>query len=58
MVEFFDGYTEKCNCTQKLPQVRLDPSTRAGASCAQCGNQFLPDDEVALFINEPFRPSE
>lgn len=48
---------EKSNCTQKLPQVKLDPTTRAGASCARCG-KTLPQEEVPLFINEYFSPSE
>lgn len=32
-----------CNCTQKLPTVKLDPTTKAGAACALAGRPVLGD---------------
>ncbi len=59
MVESIFACEEKCNCTQPLPKVKLDPTTRAGASCAQCGKEPLyPNEAAPLFIDEPFVPSE
>lgn len=48
-----------CNCTQPST-VKLDPTTRAGASCARCG--YPPrvglQDEVCVHEIESFSRSE
>lgn len=38
------------NCTQQVPTVKLDPTTKLGASCALAGH--YPEDEYPCF--EPF----
>ena len=54
--------TELCletgNCTQRLPQVKLDPTTRAGASCVGVVRRDLLIDEILLFVNQLSPPSE
>lgn len=49
----------KDNCTQPLPQVKLDPSTRTGAACALAGYGTLPTTSTPLFIEGMyFAPSK
>lgn len=48
-----------CNCNQPST-VKLDPTTKAGASCQQCG--YPPEvgirDEVCIIETQPFTHSE
>lgn len=46
------------NCTQKVPNVKLDPTTRAGAACARFTGSKLGEDEIPIFIHNGFVPSE
>lgn len=36
--------TDSDNCTQRLPTVKLDPTTKLGASCALAGKPTLGDE--------------
>lgn len=45
------------NCTQKLPTVKLDPTTKLGASCALAGRSVLGDD-YPCFEVMPYSPPE
>lgn len=55
------SYLMRCesdNCTQPLATVKLDPTTRAGASCLRQVPRDVPDPSLPLFITNPFSPSE
>lgn len=45
------------NCTQSLPTVKLDPTTRAGASCTGLMRRDLVFNEIPIFINQLTYPS-
>ena len=46
------------NCPQPVPTVRLDPTTRMGASCQGHEKKDLLQDGIPLFVNQLFYPSE
>lgn len=55
------SFTNACisdNCTQPLATVKLDPTTRAGASCLPRFPREVPDPNSPLFFSNHFAPSE
>lgn len=50
--------TSSNNCTQRVPTVKLDPTTKLGASCALAGRPTLRDEYPFCCEVIPFNHSE
>lgn len=47
-----DDCSQRCSCKQP-PQVKLDPTTRLGATCAQCGGRLIESVVASPFPGQP-----